>query len=334
MSVLRRIAGLSQLPALALAVAVAAFVVPVAGNSGMLATAIVIGIYAVVALPLGFLFGHGGVLSLAQGSFAALGAYTAAILATRTEWSPYLTLPLAIALPALVAWGLARPILRLPPLALVIATLALGRIVEEVSASATEFTGGRSGLTGTAPLPGVGFGLGAYITIWAAAVVLVIAYTNIVTGSRGRSLNAVRHDTTLARSVGVDVAWELSVAFALSAGVSGAAGWFYVHYIGFIAPESLSFSFSAALLLMVVVGGRKSVLGPVIGAVFYILVQDYLPAGAELKNLIFGCLLAAVLVFLPNGLASLPHLVRQGVRRRQQPTSRDAVRHDKELTGA
>lgn len=308
-------------PGLALAVTVALVAIPVSGDPGMLATAIIVGIYVVVALPLGLLFGQAGVLSVAQASFAAVGAYTAAILEMRTEVSPFVSVVAAIAVPMIVAAVMARPILRLPTLALVIATLAFGRIVEGIAA--TEFTGGRVGLTGIEPLPGIGFGIGAYVTIWVAAVLLVVGYTNLVTSSRGRSLNSIRHDTTLARSVGVNVAAELSVVFVLAAGIAGAAGWFYVHYVGFLAPESLAFSFSAAVLLMVVVGGRKSVLGPVIGAIFYVLVQDYLPASAEMQNLIFGVLLAIVLIFLPGGIVSLPGMLRRGLgRRAHRPESR------------
>lgn len=306
MNMVSRISTLRQLPALVLLVAIAIMAIRVVDDPAFQATAIVVGIYATVAVPLGLLFGYGGVLSLAQGSFAAIGGYTAAVLSTRTEISPYLTVLVAVAASMLVAAIIARPILRLSPLSLVIATLALGSIVSEVSANATDLTAGRVGMTGIEPLPGVGFGFGAYLAIWGVVLVLVIVITNFITGSRGRSLDAIRHDPTLAKSVGVAVSRELSTVFVFAAGASGMAGWFYVHYVGFIAPESLSFSFSTAVLLMVVVGGRKSVLGPVVGAVFYVTVRDYLPGGGQYEDLIFGLLLAAVLVFLPGGLASLP----------------------------
>lgn len=297
-----------QLPAVALALLVALAAIPVSADAGLLATAIIIGVYAAIAVPLGLLYGHGGVLSVAQASFAALGAYAAGILATKSGLSPYVALPVAVVVPGVVAALVARPILRLPPLALVIATLAFGTIVEEISARWTGLTGGRVGLTGIPPLEGIGIDMAAYVAIWAAVVLIVAAYANLASGSRGRALNAVRFDETLARSVGVSVSRERTVMFTLAAAVSGAAGWFYAHYIGFVAPESLSFLFSAAVLLMVIVGGRKAVLGPVIGAVFYVLVQDNLPVAPDVQNLIFGLLLALVLIFLPNGLASLPRI--------------------------
>lgn len=337
MNAVDRAARLRHLPSAALLVVVAVVAIPASGDSALLATAIVVGIYAAVAVPLGLLFGHGGVLSLAQGSFAAIGGYTAAILSVRTELSPYLTVFLAAAAAILVSALIARPILGLSPLALVIATLALGRIVSEVTANATDLTGGRVGLTGIAPLPGIGFGLGAYLAIWGLVVVLVFGITNFVSGSRGRSLNAVRHDPILARSVGVAVSRELTAVFVFAAGIAGVAGWFYVHYVSFIAPESLSFTFSTAVLLMVVVGGRRSVLGPVIGAVFYVAARDYLPGGDQLEDVIFGLLLAAVLVCLPGGLASLPGRLR--ARRRgsdpdEAPEGVDALTVQPERTTA
>jgi branched-chain amino acid transport system permease protein len=319
MTGLRAMVRHRQRPAVVLALAAALAAIPVSGSPGLLATAVVVGMYAAIAVPLGLLLGHGGVLSVAQASFAALGAYSAGILATETHLPPYVTLVVAVALPALVATLLARPILRLPPLALVIATLAFGSIAEEITARWSDLTGGRVGLIGIPPLEGIGTGMAAYAVIWGAVVLMVAGYANLVHGSRGRALNAARADETLARSVGVAPQWELTVVFTLAAGLSGAVGWFYAHYIGFLAPQSLAFVFSAAVLLMVIVGGRSAPLGPVIGAVFYVAVQESLPVEADVQNLIFGLMLAFVLVFLPSGLASIPSLIG-----RRLPASRRA----------
>jgi len=306
--------GLSRhrhLPTLALLAVALVCAWPLAARPGALATAITIGMFSAVAVPLGLIYGQGGILSLAQGTFAALGAYAAGILATKTGVSPWVSLVAAAVLPAALAAALARPILRLPPLALVIATLAFATIVEEVLVVAGPITGGRVGLTGVQPLEGIGTGIGAYLLIWGFVALLVFGYVNLKAGSHGRALNAIRVDPTLARSAGVWVAAESTLVFTLAAATAGMAGWFYVHYVGFIAPESLSFHYSSAVLLMVIIGGRNAVLGPVVGAVFYVLVQDLLPTG-HAQLLIFGLLLALTLVLLPNGLASLPAALRHG----------------------
>ncbi|MEU2006471.1 branched-chain amino acid ABC transporter permease, partial [Rhodococcus sp. NPDC019627] len=246
------------------------------------------------------------VLIIAQASFAAVGAYTAGALSRDTDFPWPVVLLCSMLLPALLAGVLARPILRLPPLALVLATLAFGQVIDEVSARATGLTGGLAGIAGIEPLPLVGFGVGAYAAIWAIVILLVAGYANLVTGSRGRAINAIRIDSVLAQSVGANVARERTVVFTIAAGVSGAAGWMYAHYVGFVAPQSLSFLLSAAVLLMVIVGGKRSVIGPVVGAIFYVLVQDVLPVPADMQNVVFGLLLAFVLIFFPNGLVSLP----------------------------
>ena len=291
---------------LILVACVAAATVAAQGYQGLYATSITIGIFALLAVPLGLMYGHVGVMSLAQGGFAALGGYGSAILATRFGWDPALTLLPAVLLPAAVAYLISRPVLRLPELSMALATLAFALLLEVALRSGGKATGGYEGLASIPPLPWVGNSrLGVHIAIWTLVAICVYCYESLLTSPRGRALRAVHVDRLLAESMGFPVARELSMLFAIVAGVCGLAGWFYAHYIGYLGPASLGVHLSANLIFMVVVGGRKFALGPIVGAVFFVLASDLIPGKAEAHGIVFGSLLILVLLLLPGGLLSL-----------------------------
>lgn len=267
-------------------------------------TMFTIGLYALIALPLGLIYGQGGVISLAQGSFAALGAYTSAILTTRYGLSPTLSVIPAMIVPAVLAFLISRPILRLPELSLALVTLSLGTVIAVGLQRGGDFTGSYVGLSGAPPLPIVGQNpVGVAIALWTVVLIVVIMYSHFVRSARGRALNAVRVDRLLAESMGVNVPFDLARLFAAAAGIAGLAGWFYVHAIGYIAPDSLGPETSAHILFMVVLGGRRAVLGPVLGAAFFTFANDLLP-GAESHGLFFGSILVLILLLSPDGILS------------------------------
>ncbi len=267
-------------------------------------TMFTIGMYALIALPLGLIYGQGGTISLAQGSFAALGAYTSAILSTRYGVPPLLALIPAMLFPAVVAFVIARPILRLPELSLALVTLSFGTVVAVGLQRGGSFTGSFVGLSGVPPLPFVGRDpVLVAIALWLAVLALVVLYSHFVRSSRGRALNAIRVDRLLAESMGVRVPVDLSVLFALAAAVAGLAGWFYVHFLGYIAPDSLGSEASANILFMVVLGGRRAILGPILGAAFFTFANDFLP-GTETHGLVFGSILVIILLVAPDGILS------------------------------
>lgn len=274
-------------------------------QSSIYSTSVTIGIYALIALPLGLLYGQGGTISIAQGAFAALGAYTTAICTTRYGLSPLLTIIPAMIVPAVLAFIIARPILRLPELSLALVTLSLGTVVQVALERGGDFTNSYIGISGIPLLPFIETSVvGAHFLIWSLVLIGVLMYSCFVASARGRALNAVRTDRLLAESMGINVAMDLSILFAGAAAVAGLAGWFYAHFIGYIAPESLNVAVSAYILFMVVVGGRKAVLGPVLGAVIFTFSNDLLP-GTQIQGLFFGTLLILVLMFFPDGVLSL-----------------------------
>jgi branched-chain amino acid transport system permease protein len=289
-------------PNTCIAVALAlAGVLAVQGRPVAMDNAVLIGIQALIALSVGVSYGQAGILSMAQAVLAAVGGYMSAILGLRYGWSPYVALVPAVALPTVLAWGLARFVTPLDHLAAALATLALSTVIEIAARNWDSVTGGYVGLTGVPSLPGVRTP-GAYAAVvWLAVCIAVFLYENLMRSACGRALNTIRHDRARATADGVDAPALMSAGFAFAAGLAGLAGWLYVHYITYMSPSSLDTQASISVLLMAVVGGVGYVLGPVVGTVLLSLLMHLLPA-QEVQGLFFGGTLVVILLVARDGL--------------------------------
>jgi branched-chain amino acid transport system permease protein len=264
-------------------------------------TWVILGVYTLIALSTGISYGQGGILSLSQGAFAAIGGYVAAVCGLRFSLPPGLDLIPAMLLPAALAYALARPVTRLSPLATALATLALGSIVEIILRNWDAVSGGYIGLAG---IPGIGpidQPILYCALIWAMVCLAVYFYENLVRSPFGRALNVIRNSRMRAEADGVDVPRILSAAFAFAAAMAGAAGWLYAHYISFMSPSSLDTHTSISALLMAVIGGAGYILGPLIGTVLFDILVRLLPA-QELQGLFYGGALVLILLLAREGL--------------------------------
>lgn len=281
-------------------------------------TSSIIAIYALLALSVGVSYGLAGILSVAQASFASIGAYATAILSTRYGLSPYVSLIPAIALPVLVAYPVARAVNRLSPLALAIATLFFGQLVDLAIRHGGDFTGNYIGLSAIPLLPGLSSPLAFHLASWFVVCVIAFLYSNLLDSAWGRAMATLRYDGLRAAADGVDVARMRSIAFALAAGLAGLAGWLYAHRSAYLSPDSLGTAQSLSALLMAVIGGAQFVLGPILGATVLTLVLGVLP-GQELIGMFYGGLLIIVLVAMPRGLiGAVSDLTRRLTHKRKK----------------
>jgi branched-chain amino acid transport system permease protein len=303
----------------------AAMAIPVLNlNPTWMNTSSIIAIYAILTLSVGIIYGQGGILSLAQGAFASVGAYVTAILTTRYNMSPWMTLPLAMALPAFVALPLARLVSPLSPLVLAIATLMFATIIEMLLRGGGDFTGGYVGISGIPPLMNHQTPLIFHVTSWAFVAAIVFLYANFLRSPRGRAINAIRHDPTRAVADGADVNQLRSTVFALGAAVAGLGGWLYAHQLSFISPELFGVPVSINAILMTVVGGAGVALGPVIGAIVLSFFYEVLP-GQQTRGMFYGAALILTLVVAPSGLLGfLRHRLQLRKRVKDMPDERMA----------
>jgi branched-chain amino acid transport system permease protein len=222
----------------------------------------------IVALGLNLLIGYTGQISLGHGGFFAIGAYGTIVLMTKFGVPFVLALPLSALIAALFGFLLGLPALRLEGPYLSIATLGFGLTITQVIGR-LDFFGGRQGLH--APELSIGaWHLNTdkdfYCLLIPLTVVMALAARNIVKTKVGRAFIAIRDADIAAQTVGVNIVYYKTLAFAVSAFYAGLAGGLYAFVLRFIDPEIFTLFMSIMFLVMVVVGGMGSIFGAIAGA--------------------------------------------------------------------
>jgi len=288
-------------PAIILFMAIAALTLVIIGQPFWLDNSILVAIFSLMALSVGMAYGQAGILSVATAAFASIGAFATSIVTTRYGLSPLVGLLLAIALPMIIGYPMARAITRLSPMPLSIATLLLSMVLETAIREGGDFTGGYIGLSGVPRLWFASSTEGMHILSWTIVLIVLVLYINLTHSAIGRAVKTARHDPLRATADGVDVPRLLASYFAMSAAVAGVAGWLYAHHLTYMGPDSLTIHVSIKTMLMTVIGGAQTFLGPIVGAAFLTLINLYLPA-SEAQGMIFGGTLVFVLLVAPRGM--------------------------------
>jgi len=267
--------------------------------------AVRIGMNATMVVGLNLLIGYAGQISLGHAGFFGLGAYTSALLTARYGWPPIAAMLAGMAGVGLIAFVVARPILRLRGHYLAMATLGLGIIIYMVLGNEPAWTGGNDGMA-VPPFSLLGLTLGnERAWYWVTGAALLVAITlanNIVDSPVGRALRALHGSEVAAQVAGVDTARYKVKIFVVSAVFASAVGSMMAHYIGFITPQVSSFFHSIELVTMVVVGGMASTYGAVVGAVILTMLPQLLSSFEGYEMIVFGLILMGTVIFLPRGL--------------------------------
>ena len=281
------------------------------------------GLASIVALGLVLLTGVAGQMSFGQAAFVGIGAYTTAVLTTRYDMSPWLGLPAAIALTAVIALFLGFITLRLSGHYLPLGTIAWGIAIYFLLGN-LEWLGKYSGIAEIPPLTvlGVRFGDGRtfYYLIWAVTLLALLAARNLLDSRSGRAIRALKARTIMAESFGVDTARLKIVVFVYAAVLASLSGWLYAHFLRFISPQPFGVNASIDYLFMAVIGGSTEVWGAVTGAALLTFlrewIRDLLPKVMEQSGnfeiVVFGLIVVAMLHRTRDGLASyvarlIPH---------------------------
>ena len=268
---------------------------------------------AVVGVGLNILIGLSGQISFGHIAFYAIGAYISALL-TIAGCPLWLALPVAGIVAGLIGALLAIPALRVSGPYLAMITIAFAFVVHHSLIEWRDVTGGSNGLMGI-PLPEFA-GLDPAILLALLAAALMIGalafYQRLRHSGCGKAMLAVKASEIAARSLGFNPVLSKTLAFALSAALTGLAGALLAPLLMFINPESFPFSQSILFVLAVIVGGSGTLFGPLLGALLIVLVPELLSDFAEYRLLIFAALLLVVLWLAPNGL--LGALARRWVK--------------------
>jgi branched-chain amino acid transport system permease protein len=253
-----------------------------------------------------------GVFSVATPALASVGAYAAGIAALRLGVGAVTGLLIAAEAGTVMGLLLSLPLARLRGVFQAIATVALVQIVLSLALYATDLTGGANGLNGIPKLVGT------------PGLLLVIAAIVYVLGSLGRSrighaFDAIRQDETVAVTLGISAVSHQALAFALSGAIAGLTGGLMAYHNHSVVPEEFGFNMLVTVLAYVVLGGRRSVLGPIAGATILTLLPELARPLAENRLIVHGAILMIVITYLPHGIVDTFLIAR---RRRMTAAAR------------
>src|SRR5215217_8048420 len=321
-------------PLLATAAALVALPFALLAAGLTLTSAIDVVVFAIACLGLNILVGHTGLVSFGHGAFFGLAGYAAA-LAQRTWFPDGFVLPalFALAFVLVVAGLVGFLILRRRGVYFSLLTLALTALLYAVAFRWTALTGGENGLGGLVRPIVLGIDLSQpwryYALVAAVGFLVVLALWRFHHSPIGSVLVAIRENEQRARFVGYPTNRYKILALAVSAGVTAVAGVLSVFNHRFASADPLSIAFSGELLAMVVIGGMRSLLGPAIGALFFILFREFLSIWTQNWLFWFGLLFVGFIIFSPTGLVGIAERVLRPFRRK---TAQEAAMASRQAT--
>lgn len=260
---------------------------------------------ALFASSLYFIVGPGGMSSFGHAAFFGVGAYTAAILVTQLAWPMWLVVLVAPlgGLAAAIAFGWFS--VRLTGIYMAMLTLAFAQFVWSVIFQWDGFTGGSNGLIGIWPEGALGDPSNYYYLTLVAVIAVVLIIRHLLFTPFGYSMRATRDAPIRAQALGIKIKRVQWQAFVVSGFFTGIAGILYVYSKGSISPDELSVARSVDGLVMVLLGGIQSVTGPLVGALAYVVLHDWVTLYSDYWKALLGAIILVLVLLLPGGLVSI-----------------------------
>jgi branched-chain amino acid transport system permease protein len=289
-------------------------------------------IYVIATMGLNLTVGFAGQKSLGHAAFFGIGAYTVAI-AMKTGISWWVGLPAAMALCFVLGLALGFPALRVQTIYLAFATLGFNTAVWLVMRNEEWLTGGTFGLNGI-PRPEIfGFslkdGLPYYYFVLVIAAIAIGLLWCLLRSPWGKAFQALRDNPIRAESLGIDTRSYTLLSFAIGAVYAGIAGVLFASLVDFIEPAPFAVGASIMMYLMVVVGGAGYFWGPLLGALVGMVVpewiRDVFPTLANWYLPIFGTVVILMMVWLPDGLMSIPDRIKAKRQAREANAARQSA---------
>jgi branched-chain amino acid transport system permease protein len=284
------------------------------------------GIFIIAAMSLNLLLGYTGQLSLGHVAFFGIGAYTSALVslgfdaeliggfrAVHEPWPVWAGFILAILVSGLCGYLVGKLSFRVRGAYFVIVTISFAEVVRLVALNWVELTQGPLALTNIPPMSLEFPGLGSFdfyskqSNFYLVLAVLSVSYviiSRVVKSRAGRAMVALKENESLAVSVGIDVTRYLVLAAVVSAGIAGAAGSLYAHYLKIIDPDVFLFLYTVTMVIMVITGGKGTLAGPIVGGLIFgfipVVARRY--AAPEVQWILYGLFMIVIVFLLPQGI--------------------------------
>lgn len=274
-------------------------------------------IFGLLALSTDLLLGHAGLFSLCHASFFAVSAYVTAILHVRHGFGTVVAAPVGILAGTVLALIFAVAV-RTRGVYFILITLAFGYIVWGVTYRWASFTGGDNGVTNV-PLPSIGPWHVTDVTSYYYVVLIVVlvciaAYHALVTSPFGLTLRGIKSSESRMRSMGYDVGRHLYIGFVLSGVFASIAGVLYVYFNRFINPTAAAFPVSVEAVLMAIIGGTGTIIGPFIGAGIVLVLRNWVSGFFHYYTGVLGIVFIVTVLWAPQGIMGLLKRWRSGDR--------------------
>lgn len=281
--------------------------VPFALDANWISILAIFAIYAVVALSQDIVLGRAGMYDMGHAVYFGIGAYTTAILNTQYGVPILWTLPIAVVVAAFFGAALSAPIVKLRGDYLLVATIGFNEIFRLAMVNNVGgLTGGPDGIFGIGVPSIFGYQLMSqgdmFLVDWVLLGVVLLLMNNLEHSRLGRVFRYLRQDELAATTLGVDARYYKIVAFALGAGVAGAAGTLFASQLAVVSPSAFVFTESVTLFAIVLIGGQASIPGVLLGTALMFVVPQVFRGLAEYRYFVFGIAMIVVMVLRPQGI--------------------------------
>lgn len=292
----------------------------------LLNACITTGIFIIAAMSLNLLLGYTGQLSLGHVAFFGIGAYVSALTSlgfdveliggfrvVHEPWPVWIGFVLAIIISGICGYLVGKLSFRVRGAYFVIVTISFAEVVRLVALNWVELTQGPLALTSIPPftlgLPGIGYfdlygKISNFYLVLGVGAICYVVISRLTKSRIGRAMVALKENESLAVSVGIDVTRYLILAAVMSAGIAGAAGSLYAHYLRIIDPDVFMFLYTVTMVIMVITGGKGTLAGPIVGGLIFgfipVVARSF--AAPEMQWILYGTLMILIVFVLPQGI--------------------------------
>ena len=279
-------------------------------------------IYILFSSSLNLELGYAGLYNFGHVGFFAIGAYSSALV-TVAGYPIWGGLLLSMLVAAMVGLLFAWPVLRLTGDYFGIASLAFAEMIRLLLLNERWLTRGPMGIPGIPRIELLGFSgnMAALIVIFLLTALSLLCFKIILSSPFGRTLKLIREDEYVARAFGKNVVSFKIRTIAVGSAFGGLAGGLWAHYIGYISPNDFTLQLTVLVILCVVLGGRGTLIGPILGSIVVVTVGEglrFLPlpasmtAGvAHIQSMLFGLVLVLLMLRRPQGIVAESHLLQE-----------------------
>jgi branched-chain amino acid transport system permease protein len=284
-------------------------------------------ILGIFALSLNILVGYTGLVSLGHAAFFGVGAYTAGYISKNFSTNLFFTLAAAIIAAILVSAVIGFFCTKLSGFYFLMLTLAFSQMIYSLVHQWTSVTGGTNGLSGISKptlIAGIDFSnsFALYFLILTIFLLIYFSLKRFVSSPLGKILVGIRENETRMKSMGYNTMFYKNLAFVIAGGLGGAAGCLYTYFNSFVSPSDVYWTMSGSVLIMVLVGGAGTMLGPVLGAAFIVILETIISSYIDLWMLIIGTIFILFVIFAPKGIVGITSSLfsQQNLRKKFSPT--------------